>query len=483
MSQNNPDHPDLASVHTNSLTQWLQHFGISLAVTTYQAGKLILARADGEVTNTHFRSFDKPMGLAAAGDRMALGSAARIWDLRNVPAAAPRLPPEGKHDACYMLRGLQVTGDIDIHEMAWSGQELWFINTRFSCLCTLDPRHSFVPRWRPPFISAYDMRDRCHLNGLAMRDGRPRYVTALGESDEPGGWRRNKAAGGILMDIDSNEFLLRGLSMPHSPRWYRDRLWFLESGKGALARLDPDSGETATVAELPGFTRGLDFVGDYAVIGLSQVRETAVFAGLPLTRNQPVRHCGVWVVDIRNGETVAFLRFEQGVQEIFAVAALPWRFPDVTSDDRLLLGTTYVLPDEALKTTLQPSAEWTFAETHLESGNQLYNAGKVEESLPEYRKCLEMQPDFVPARYNLGVALGNLGRHREAIVELEQVVAADAGHTEALNSLGYSHGELGEYDQAVDCLRRATEARPDCDQARRNLQLMLQRAQTAGEKP
>ncbi len=322
-----PAQQDLASVHTNSLTQLLSHFGISLAITTYQAGKLILVRADGGVSSTHFRAFDKPMGLAAAADRIALGTAAQIWDMRNVPAAAARLQPAGKHDACYLYRGVRVTGDVDVHEMAWVDEELWFINTHFSCLCTQDAHYSFVPRWRPPFISAYDMRDRCHLNGLALRGGRPRYVTALGETDEAGGWRRNKAAGGILMDIDSDEFLLRGLSMPHSPRWYRDRLWFLESGRGALSYVDERSGKAVTLAELPGFTRGLDFIGDYAIVGLSQVRETAVFAGLPLTRTQPVRHSGVWVVDTRSGETVAFLRFEQGVQEIFAVVArdaCPW---------------------------------------------------------------------------------------------------------------------------------------------------------------
>jgi uncharacterized protein (TIGR03032 family) len=464
---------ELASVHTNGFTQLLRHFGVSLAISTYQAGRLIIARDDGTNTNTHFRSFDKPMGMVASQDRLTLGTAAQIWNFRNVPAAAARLQPEGKHDACYLMRDVHVTGDVDVHEMCWIDEELWFINTRFSCLCTLDPRHSFVPRWRPPFITAYDMRDRCHLNGLAARDGKPRYITALGETDEPGGWRKNKAAGGILMDIESNEFLLRGLSMPHSPRWYKNKLWFLESGKGALSYYDAASGTAVQVAELPGFTRGLDFIGDYAVIGLSQVRETAVFAGLPLTQSQPVRHCGVWVVDITDGEIKAFLRFENNVQEIFAVCVLPWKFPDVVNDDRALLGTTYTLPDEALNNVVQPSSDWSFAESHFEAGNTLYNEGKAEEALPEYRKCLEMQPDFLPARYNLGVALGNLYRHEEAIVELKKVVAAEAGHTEALNSLGFSHGQLRRDAEAIEYLRRAIEIRPDYAHAHQNLGLLL----------
>ena len=214
---------------------------------------------------------------------------------------------------------------------------------------TLDHRYSFVPRWRPPFVNAYGMSDRCHLNGLGIRDQRPRYVTALGETDSPNGWRANKASGGILMDIASNEILYRGLSMPHSPRWYRDKLWVLESGKGTLAWLDLKTDQLNTVTQLPGFTRGLDFYGDFAFIGLSQVRESAVFSGIPLTEALTERICGIWVVNIVSGKTVAFLRFQDAVQEIFSVSVLPGqRFPEVVDTDEQLIGSTYVLPDEAL---------------------------------------------------------------------------------------------------------------------------------------
>lgn len=467
MSNQNTHNP--ASVHTHSFTHILKQFGISLAITTYQADKLILARADGDVTNTHFRNFNKPMGLALDGKRLAVGTAAQVWEIHNVPAAASKLQPVGKHDACFIPRRMHVTGDVDIHEMAWVGNELWFINTRFSCLCTLDSQYSFVPRWRPPFVSAYDMRDRCHLNGLGLRDGRPRYVTALGETDEPGGWRKNKANGGILVDLDGEQVIRRGLSMPHSPRWYRDRLWLLESGKGALVQVEPSSGELITVAELPGFTRGIDFFGDLAFIGLSQVRETAVFAGLPLTRSQPVRHCGVWVVDIRNGQTVAFLRFETGVQEIFAVAALPARYPDMLVDDPLLLGTTYVLPDDALSDVVQPQPNWEFAETHFEEGNKHHNEGRSEKAIACYRKALQLRPDLLPARFNLGVALGNLERYAEAVDELKQVTAEEAGHAEAYNSLGYVYSRMGKEREAVAALQKALEIRPDLAQAQNNL--------------
>src|SRR5215813_8327682 len=301
----------LRSVHTSNLPALFAQLHISLVVSTYQAGKVIVVRNDQGILNTLFRTFTKPMGIAADQHRLTIGGATTVWNYRNMPAVAQKLEPVGKHDACYLPRCIRVTGDIDIHEMAYDhNNELWLVNTRFCCLCTLDAEHSFAPRWRPPFVSALAPEDRCHLNGLCMVDGRPKYVTALAETDTAAGWRANKARGGILMDIERNEILLRGLSMPHSPRWYQEKLWLLESGEGSLAQVDLGRRTWQTVAQLPGFTRGIDFVGPLAFIGLSQVRESAVFSGIPLVRRLRDRTCGVWVVNLETGKTLGFLRFE-----------------------------------------------------------------------------------------------------------------------------------------------------------------------------
>jgi uncharacterized protein (TIGR03032 family) len=343
----------LQSVHTSNFPALLQEIRCSLLVSTYQAGKLVIVRADDDTLNTHFRLFQKPMGIAANQQVIALGASSLIWEFRNVPAATTRLPQAGKHDSCYIPRKIHVTGDIDIHEMAWGQSDLWFVNTRFSCLCTLDADHSFVPRWRPPFVSAYAPEDRCHLNGLDLVNGVPKYVTALGQTDTPSGWREHKARGGVLIDVETNQIIYEGLSMPHSPRWYQGQLWVLESGEGSLVTINPDTGEKTTVAVLEGFTRGLDFFGPLAFIGLSQVRETAVFSDIPITERLQERICGVWVVHIETGQTVAFLRFEDAVQEIFAVNLLPGiLFPEVVDSDaelQNLISTSYVLPDEALQ--------------------------------------------------------------------------------------------------------------------------------------
>lgn len=339
----------LRSVHTDNLRGILHQCGIALVVSTYQAGKVVIIRTDGQALNTHFRMFEQPMGIAADQGKLALGTAYEIWEFRNVPAVAQKLEPPDRYDACYLPRDRHITGNIDIHEMAYCQDELWFVNTRFSCLCTYDRQHSFVPRWRPPFVTAYDLSDRCHLNGLGVREDQPRYVTALGASNQPRGWRENKAHGGIVMDIQTNDILARALSMPHSPRWYRDHLWVLESGQGSLATVDLATGQLNTIVQLPGFTRGLAFWGPLAFVGLSQVRETAIFSGIPITERLQERCCGVWVVNIETAQILAFLRFEAAVQEIFAVSVLPqMRYPEFINGDKELLSTSFVLPDAAL---------------------------------------------------------------------------------------------------------------------------------------
>ncbi len=360
-NSNRGDDPEpLRSVHTSNLPEIFQHFGISIMVTTYQAGRLVLLRAQDGVLNTHFRSFDKPMGLAVANNRLAVGAAMNIWEFHNLPAVCRKLEPGADeadpappHDACFLPRTTHWTGDVQIHEMAFVGEgnkaELWFVNTLFSCLCRRSSIYSFEPVWRPPFISRYLPGDCCHLNGLALRDGKARYATALGESDKPAGWRERKADGGILIDIDSGDTILRGLSMPHSPRWYRDRLWLLESGTGSFGYLDPSSGKYESIAFLPGFTRGLSFVGPLAFIGLSQVRESAVFGGVPIAeQNLDERTCGVWVINIDTGETVGFVKFEDAVQEIFAVQVIHSLYPELINEDREILSGSFELPDEAL---------------------------------------------------------------------------------------------------------------------------------------
>lgn len=343
-----------SSGHTASIPQLLEQSGCSIVVSTYKSGHVILARADGERLNTEFTSLERPMGIAAAGSRLAIGGADAILAFSVQPGIANRVPAARPVDAPYAPRSIVITGDIQIHDMAYGHDgHLYFINTRFSCLCRQDIDHSFEPVWRPAWLPGLADGDLCHLNGMAMVDGAPRFVTALAQSSTPHGWRELKGTSGVIVDITDDRIVAQGLAMPHSPRWHDGSLWVLESGKGTLARVDTSNGAVTTVAELPGFTRGLSFIGHYALVGLSQVRES-VFSSLPITARTEERNCGVWVVDTLNGEVVGFLKFDGVVQEIFEVAVLPFRWPVIVRDESLARDS-FVLPDEALSQVVRLS--------------------------------------------------------------------------------------------------------------------------------
>jgi uncharacterized protein (TIGR03032 family) len=348
-----PPTPTAVEFHyqqTDNFAPLLRQLNASLLVTTYQANKLLVVRAAGDGLSTLVRTFERPMGLAVDGRRMALGTWSQVWFLRNAPDIAPRVEPAGLHDACYLPRSCHVTGDISVHELAWAGDELWVVNTRFSCLCTLHPDYSFVPRWRPPFITALAAEDRCHLNGLALAPGErgvltPRYATGLGETDTPGGWRADKPQGGILMELPGGAIVARGLSMPHSPRWHEGRLWLLESGTGGVVSVDRTSGRRETIASLPGFTRGLAVAGPYAFVGLSKIRPTSAMDGVPLAKRRDELKCAVAAVDLRSGRVVGMLEFQTAVEEIFDVQLLPGlRFPEVVGFQKDTVEHTFIVP-------------------------------------------------------------------------------------------------------------------------------------------
>jgi uncharacterized protein (TIGR03032 family) len=368
VSNTPPAAPSAVPFHysqTESFVELLHELGASLWVSTYQANKLLVIRAMQRGLSTLVRTFDQPMGFAVDANRLTVGTRKEVWFMRNAPDLAPRIDPgsPGQHDACYLPRSCHVTGDIRVHELAWAngmdqgpavcGQhesDLWIVNTRFSCLSTLHADYSFVPRWRPPFITALAAEDRCHLNGLAIVDSRPRYVTALGETDTAGGWRQDKAHAGCLMEVSSGETISRGLSMPHSPRWHDRQLWLLESGMGQLVLVEPATGRRQIVAQLPGFARGLALCGPYGFVGLSKIRKTSAMDGVPLAERREQLKCGVSVVDLRNGHVIAFLEFQTAVEEVFDVQLLPrLRFPEVIGFQQETIQHTFVVPPEHSK--------------------------------------------------------------------------------------------------------------------------------------
>ncbi|MBX3422543.1 MAG: TIGR03032 family protein [Pirellulaceae bacterium] len=308
--------------HTSNFAAVLEQLGVSLLVSTYQAGKLIsIGTHQGQLAFA-FHNFEQVMGVAVAPDRLAVGTRRQIYFLNSAQDLAPRIEPSGTYDSCWLSRMSFITGSIHVHDLAWGSDGLWVVNTLFSSLCTLSNQYNFVPRWQPPFISQLVDQDRCHLNGLAMESGQPRFVTVLGQTDQPAGWRDNKVSGGAILEVPSGRVVSRELCMPHSPRVHDGQLFVLNSGRGELVWIDRRCGQSRSIAQLPGYTRGLAFAGGLAFIGLSRIRETNIFGGLPIGQHAEELKCGVGVIDIATGRTVATLQFRSGVEEIFAVEVI-----------------------------------------------------------------------------------------------------------------------------------------------------------------
>lgn len=307
-------------------TEWLSDQQISLAVSTYQTDRLLLlGRKDGDRLGALERQFDRPMGLyVESAQAFWLSTRFQLW--RFVNALQPGQTYEGG-DRLYVPRRSWITGALDIHDLVIGkdGQPV-FVATAFNGLASVSDTHNARMLWKPSFISQWVGEDRCHLNGLALRDGRPRYVTAVGPSDAVDGWREHRRGGGLMIDILNDEIVIEGLSMPHSPRFYRERLWVLNSGTGDFGFVDLATGRFEPVAFCPGYARGLAFHGRFAIIGLSKPRD-ASFNGLALEERLAAKRvaprCGLIVVDMETGRAVHWVRFEGVIAELYDLQVLP----------------------------------------------------------------------------------------------------------------------------------------------------------------
>ena len=337
---------------------------IALAVSSYQSGKFYLLgqNVDGGLLVDE-RFFRKAMGICVPDhDTILLATLFQIVRFKNVLNHGEQI--NNVFDACYVPRETYVTGELDAHDVGvLKDGRVVFVNTLYNCLATPSQRHSFTPLWKPPFISGIVKEDRCHLNGLAMADGVPRYVTAVSRSDTIDGWRDRRASGGVVVDVQSGEIVIGGLSMPHSPRIYRDRLWLLNSGTGELGWIEPGAGQGAgqaaakfhVLAFCPGFLRGLAFHGNHAFVGLSKPRYQR-FEGLALdqklTDADSEPWCGVQVIDLNSGACVHWFRLDGAVAELYDLAVVPGAMRPMSlgfgSDEILGLITHDPLADGAL---------------------------------------------------------------------------------------------------------------------------------------
>jgi uncharacterized protein (TIGR03032 family) len=318
--------PELELTGSRQFTSWLHEQQLSLAFTTYQSGKLFLIgmRGDGRMS-VFERTFNRCMGLWGDGQTLYMSTLYQLWRFENVLDATET---HDGYDRLYVPRLAWTTGDVDAHDVAVDGSgRVVFVNTLFSCLATVSERYSFVPVWHPPFVTRLAAEDRCHLNGLALENGEPAYVTAVARGDAHEAWRDHRHDGGIVIDVRTGQIVLDGLSMPHSPRVYQGKLWLVDSGNGNFGYMDAARGRFEPVAFCPGYARGLAFTGNFAIVGLSKPRENKTFSGLALDNRLREKNiearCQLQVIDLTSGDVVHSLRIEGVVSELYDVVVLP----------------------------------------------------------------------------------------------------------------------------------------------------------------
>jgi len=306
---------------------WLADLQAVVMATTYESGRLLFfgVKEDGSLIHTA-RTFERAMGICADRESLHLSALYQVWHFRNLLAPGQRF---GEYDLFYAPRSAHITGLLDIHDMSIEEDgRIVFANTLYSCVATFADGFSFKPVWRPPWVSKLAPEDRSHLNGLCVRDGKLRYVTAVGRTDTPEGWRPGRNGGGVLWDVQENRAVLEGLTMPHSPRWHDGRLYFINAGTGYLCEAEVESGALREVCFCPGFARGLSLHGRYAVVGISAQRANRTFSDLPLDQNLK-RHggkgdrCAILVIDLESGHIAHQLDFRGSVNELYDIAIVP----------------------------------------------------------------------------------------------------------------------------------------------------------------
>lgn len=315
--------PPFALHHSPQVPELLYQLGGTLAISTYQAGKLIFLSAPDEHKLIQLpRSFQKPMGIAEDRSRNHLAIACKdsVITFANSAELAAHYPKSpGKYDAMYFPRLTYHTGALDIHDLNYGQNgELYAVNTLFSCLVKLDDSYNFTPYWKPSFIDRLTSEDRCHLNGMAMENGLPKFVTAFSQTNTPKGWRPTVTTSGTIFDVESGEVLTTGLAMPHSPKIFNGKLYVLLSATGELVEIDRQNGQKTVIARIGGFVRGMALAGDYLFIGLSKLRKnSSTFAKLDFA--EKANESGIAIIHLPTGALVGKINYLSSVDEIYDV--------------------------------------------------------------------------------------------------------------------------------------------------------------------
>lgn len=326
LSQQNEQKTEKVQIDTSpEFVNWLKTHNVSITFSTKSASKIFcVGVTEDDKLSLGERPFDRCGALAENNNSIYLSTSYQIWRLEN------SIPADQKFqgfDKFYIPQQSFVTGDLNIQDM-WVDEQgrILFTNSLFSCLATVSSQSSFIPLWKPSFISQINAENRCHLSGVAVVDNQPKYVTVAGQTDTKQGWVECRQNGGCVIDITTNDVVCSGLSIPQSPRYYQDKLYVLNSGTGHFGSINLESNTFEPIAFMPGYLRGLSFINNYAIVGCCRALTGSDFDGLELIdnlkKNNQEGNCGIYVINLDNGNIEHHLTFDRVINDIFSVVAI-----------------------------------------------------------------------------------------------------------------------------------------------------------------
>ena len=312
--------------YTPQIPQLLQQLNCSIAISTYQAGKVVFISAKDENSLVQLpRNFEKAMGIAedSQKDKIAIACKDEVIVFRNsqdLAAFYPNAP--NKYDALYLPRNTFHTGAIDIHDLNFGNNgELYAVNTLFSSIVKIDDNYNFTPFWSPPQINKITSEDKCHLNGMAMHNGEPKYATAFNDGNTPQSWRDKITETGVIYNIEKNKIIANGLAMPHTPRIYNGELYVLLSATGELVKINKENGTYDVVVKIGGFVRGMSLHKDYLFIGQSKLRKnSSTFGKLPFAKD--ANQAGIVIIHLPTASIAGKITYLTSLDEIYDIHIL-----------------------------------------------------------------------------------------------------------------------------------------------------------------
>jgi len=473
--------PSLELICSEYFLSWLEEHKISLTISTYQTNRIFLIGLKPDDTLSGFeRFFERAMGLYQQENSLYLATRYQIWRFDNMLTEGQL--HQNSYDALYVPTIGYTTADLNTHDLVLDDTgDLIFVNTKYSCLAKLKTGFSFEPIWKPSFISQLTPEDRCHLNGLAMVEGKPKYVSACSRSDVASAWRNRRDNGGVVIDVENNEIITTGLSMPHSPRYYQGKLWILNSGSGELGYIT--DGKFQAVAFCPGFVRGLAFWQNFAIIGMSKPRDRS-FNGLALDgileQKDATPKCGVMIVNLNNGQVAHWLEFEGVVTELFDVVVLPnikqpmalgFKTDEIQRLVNFPGNLTLPILKEDKQETVELSNETTPSEQVTEPNNtpvetifnqakQLQNSGNIKAAITEYQKVINLAPNHIHTYNELGKLYALEQQYPAAKACFEKIIQLQPQSAPTYINLGALYQQMGEITAAIQAYETAIKLKP-----------------------